>query len=646
MPYNTGNPLGSNDFRDLKDNAENLDKALNGTAPSFVDRLGETRQSFAGMELAFAGGGRFAGVSATPPATRLDGSPLQEGDEYQDTDDHLRYNWTGSAWVALNSSAQDLETRLADASDPANGAGMLGRATIALDSMSNLLTAEQRSDVVYVLKGWRTGSTIGGGAFRWSAGTLKSAHNGGLVVSPTVPWDGLTTTIGAFLAGTGETQPGGSGCFLRMQERLEISPELFGALPSFSEDITASFQAAVYAAVNGECVLKAANYRTGPIKIKGFTRLKGAGKGTAIILADNASTHLFTEDNPAADTNIEIVSLRINGNRTNQSAANAGIHFTSTLPGVGLTRHFVHDVWVTNCKGDGIFMDTACRESVVDNVNLSDNDGYGIFAGWSDGQVSNAIVGRSGLTGVVVRQGLMLNNVKSWYSGRLDLVGSGFEIRDADNAKLVNCWSQENQGHGYDVLATSGTIKNLELFACVADSDNTSASSKNGFNIVNAANSRFDVVVRTFAGSAGSPQIGVQIGNATTDCEITCTVTGTLGRAVEANLSVGNRVDVNGRRGRVRQITYAATVSNDPWTQETIRIPLTGNILIDNPQRDPHGLRLRYILNQDTTGGRVATFGTKFKVNWTPDTTANKTNVIDFLCDGTNWIQVGVATGL
>ncbi|MNR17770.1 hypothetical protein D3C85_1344520 [compost metagenome] len=163
---------------------------------------------------------------------------------------------------------------------------------------------------------------------------------------------------------------------------------------------------------------------------------------------------------------------------------------------------------------------------------------------------------------------------------------------------------------------------------------------------MNASNSTFDVVVRKFVGSAGSPQIGIQIGNATVDCEIRGTSTGTIGRAVEANLSVGNTIDVNGRRGRVRQVTYAATVSNDPWTQETIRIPLTGNILIDNPQRNPHGLTLRYILNQDPVGGRVVTFGTLFKFNWTPDTSANKTNTITFLCDGTNWIQIASSVGL
>lgn len=62
----------------------------------------------------FALGARFCGVVSVAPTTRLDGSSLQEGDEYQNTVDHLRYNWTGTAWVALNQSAQALRVELAD----------------------------------------------------------------------------------------------------------------------------------------------------------------------------------------------------------------------------------------------------------------------------------------------------------------------------------------------------------------------------------------------------------------------------------------------------------------------------------------------------------------------------------------------------
>ena len=48
--YNTGNPLGSADPKDLYDNAQNLDNAVNSTDLTFNDRLGVQRATYAGLE--------------------------------------------------------------------------------------------------------------------------------------------------------------------------------------------------------------------------------------------------------------------------------------------------------------------------------------------------------------------------------------------------------------------------------------------------------------------------------------------------------------------------------------------------------------------------------------------------------------------
>ena len=50
MTFNTGKPVPSTDPRDLYDNAENLDKLVNGADPIYADRKGILRQSWAGME--------------------------------------------------------------------------------------------------------------------------------------------------------------------------------------------------------------------------------------------------------------------------------------------------------------------------------------------------------------------------------------------------------------------------------------------------------------------------------------------------------------------------------------------------------------------------------------------------------------------
>ena len=69
--------------------------------------------------------GRFIMVSSVAPTERTNNTPLQVADEWQDTVNNLRMSWTGSAWVALNSSAQQLEARLTDPNNPANGIGLI-----------------------------------------------------------------------------------------------------------------------------------------------------------------------------------------------------------------------------------------------------------------------------------------------------------------------------------------------------------------------------------------------------------------------------------------------------------------------------------------------------------------------------------------
>ena len=64
------------------------------------------------LEAAAQAVGRFAGVSPTAPTTRQDGTPLQPGDEWQNSANSLRYNWSGTDWIVLNASVQQLTQTL------------------------------------------------------------------------------------------------------------------------------------------------------------------------------------------------------------------------------------------------------------------------------------------------------------------------------------------------------------------------------------------------------------------------------------------------------------------------------------------------------------------------------------------------------
>lgn len=102
---------------------------------------------------------RFCGVSAIAPSTRLDGSALQQADEWYNSVDKLYYSWNGTAWVDLKSSAQQLEERLADPTEGPllvgfvqAGAGAVSKTLkdklySAEVSVFDFMTAEQIADV-------------------------------------------------------------------------------------------------------------------------------------------------------------------------------------------------------------------------------------------------------------------------------------------------------------------------------------------------------------------------------------------------------------------------------------------------------------------------------------------------------------------
>ena len=96
-----------------------LNAHFNDLVHGFDQLLGALEQEY---KDAAALNGRWCGVHVVPPTTRLDGSPLQDADEYQNRSNKLRYSWAGTAWVALNSSAQQLEERLASP----HGTGNIG----------------------------------------------------------------------------------------------------------------------------------------------------------------------------------------------------------------------------------------------------------------------------------------------------------------------------------------------------------------------------------------------------------------------------------------------------------------------------------------------------------------------------------------
>src|SRR5690554_2321856 len=227
MAYNTGNPLGSTDPRDLYDNAENLDNLVNGDQAAYNDRLGKSRRSWRGMEDEFAAfiassGYQFAGDYASGiEITQYNQVVRDSSGEFWRVSGstELPYTTTGAVlpeggnFVAAGDAAlrQDLAS-------PDKGAAMVARGVVAVDSIADLLAlpeGQRKESLRYLVKGYHAGSDIGGGEFYWDVSRV-SESDGGLVLYG----------------------------FIRAPTRY-ITPEMFGA--SSSIESSDALQAWVYA---------------------------------------------------------------------------------------------------------------------------------------------------------------------------------------------------------------------------------------------------------------------------------------------------------------------------------------------------------------------------------------------------------------
>ena len=101
-----------------------------------------------------------------------------------------------------------------------------------------LQVSPDRAAIAAHVRGYHLGG-LGGGNYVWDAAKAKSAHDGGAVISPTVPWDGSLGTLSAFLSGTGEASPAGTGCWVRVSDGKE-TVACWGAVGNDAQDDTAS----------------------------------------------------------------------------------------------------------------------------------------------------------------------------------------------------------------------------------------------------------------------------------------------------------------------------------------------------------------------------------------------------------------------
>jgi hypothetical protein len=269
--YNTGNPVGSSDPRDLLDNAKNADYLENGTAETYRDRLGKPRKSRAGMEKAFndflaASGYEFLGDYAAGIEVTAYNQIIRDAGQFWSAASGtvLPYTTTGAgmnesgAFVARGDAVlrQDLATAasgkgaaIVTMEDGTSVEVAVNSRVIKVSGIDDLTNQPLVNGFQYAVQGYYSGSIEGGGTFIFDSGRSKSDHNGISVISPTVSWSGEKSTLADFLSAVGEADPTGTGCFVAIGNRNKGA--CAGILPGTGDTDTSLFQALVdYASSN------------------------------------------------------------------------------------------------------------------------------------------------------------------------------------------------------------------------------------------------------------------------------------------------------------------------------------------------------------------------------------------------------------
>jgi hypothetical protein len=128
---------------------------------------------------------------------------------------------------------------------------------------------------------WKENGTTGGGQFVYQETVDKSLHNGGTIVSPSVPPLSKQNSLSDFLEGVGETDALGSGCFVRVNPSV-LTADMFGAEQN-GEDAAPSINKAIKVADNDRVVFdfEAGKFLIGsPITISGTSQVVSGSRSS------------------------------------------------------------------------------------------------------------------------------------------------------------------------------------------------------------------------------------------------------------------------------------------------------------------------------------------------------------------------------
>ncbi|MGG2485252.1 right-handed parallel beta-helix repeat-containing protein [Pseudomonas aeruginosa] len=498
--YATGNPLGSKEPRDLYDNAENLDTAMNSLDQDrWMDRGPQrppvARWTWWGIEQYVMQWLAAQGFEPTP-LEYVDGSPLivdrptqliqRDGNLYSvqlpaDFPVRLSGNWAADELLLVNQVDRALRAELVNETDLALGAAVVGRSAVVVESLADLVGSPRKTTHTYHVRGHRPGITTGGGVFVWDPLMPRSMHNGGTVVSPTVPAYTSQPGLADYLAGVGETEPSASGAFVRRIENNAVRLEYFGWVEG--ELGTAPLAMLLRetrsnegdgANIGAVAMLPPGTVRTAPVTLGSNQIISGTSR--TIILQEPGTVVGDVQPflTAAGQVNLMIIGngMQVNGQK-NEATSGEGRYGIFLY---GAKKVLIQDVTVNSFSGDGL--------AVTGNVSAPCED-------------------------------VRLERVTCNFNGR-----NAFSIINAKRATLVNCRGTNTNTNGigasangpwagFDIEPNEGSGYFLEDINLIGCSSEGNAGSGLQFTI---PNSNSPVTVRVYGFQSRRDGSGTQYG--------------------------------------------------------------------------------------------------------------------------------------
>lgn len=540
MTYNTGNPVGSVDVKDLYDNAQNLDHLVNDrTVTEYPDRLGNARKSWWGMEQdfnAFLLNSQFE----YPPLNYIDGTPLtvlratqlvqRAGQLYRvRLPASFPVNLTGT-WVTdepLLTATSDAALRqdLASPSPNTVGAAVIGRGIQCVGSVTALRALLKTTPSQFAfLTGYYAQGDGGGGLYWLDAADSTSVDNGGTIIVAT------------------------DGGRWKLADTKNVTVKQFGAKGDGSTNDTARIQAAInwagtFATAFGYTLLfPRGDYLYSSLAMdKGHVKLQGFGDVRLIkTTATNAGLVIGGQASRIYGNGVTGISFSSNVVGTSGAAVHAincgqmafeDVTITNfpapPYNGVlleNVTQATFNDFSATQCINEG-FAASDCVDVYVDTSRSDANGGNGFaFRTVSGLYLSQCTAWNNALQGYLIENTVVTpiaanGNLFHFYTNCIaDTSGQhNWLIKNLGSSQMTGCWGSSqrvgaaNTWCGIAISSCNG----LDLNGCVALNNNS-----DGLLILNSS---IDIKVNggRFAhngvGAGASSRYGVHIG---AGCEV------------------------------------------------------------------------------------------------------------------------------